>query len=83
MYLYYNDFVFKVNYLLDDAKKLVSEESEVNIDTFDYKKAFSNSPTIKTCSYDSDIRRYSIEDTNGNSLYIKERSIMDYTVYLK
>lgn len=81
--LYYNDFVFKVNYLVDDAMEQLSEDDKKTLKTSDVEKMFVGSSAITECSYDSDIRVYTIIDSKKNNIRIKENSIMNYTVYLK
>lgn len=81
--LYYNDFVFKVNYLVDDAMDYLSDYDKRQLKTSDVEKMFVGSSVIDECYYDSDIRTYTITDSKNNNIRIKENSIMNYTVYLK
>ena len=81
--LYYNDFVFKVNYLPEDAMEYLSDNDKRLLEQSDIEKMFVGSSAITECKYDSDIRVYTIIDSKENNIRIKENSIMDYTVYLK
>lgn len=78
---YYNDFVFKVNYLTDEAMKLLYDENDISESKL--KAKFNNNSIVKSCKYDSEINTYVIVDSNNNELSIKEYEVMNYKVDLQ
>lgn len=79
---YYNDFVFKINYLPDEAYNLLDSDSKEKVSKTDLYNLYGFT-SLNSCKYDSEGATYIATATNEKIIQFKEKSIMDYSVYLE
>ena len=80
---YYNDFVFKLNYMLDDGYKLLDTDSKDKYSKEELYKVYGGFTTLKSCKYDSESVIYVATGNNDKVIRFKETNVMDYSVYLE
>ena len=80
---YYNDFVFKLNYLPDDAYELLDDSSKEKYSIEELLATYGILTTLKTCKQSSNGKMYIAMDSSEKVVQINEVTFMNYNVHLE
>lgn len=80
---YYNDFIFKINYLLDDAYELLDSNSKEKYTKEELSNIYGGFTSLKSCKFDSENLIYVATGDNDKVIRFIETTVMNYNVHLE